>query len=73
MDTVKSIRNNYLKQTDVYMLADFPLTDEKRSSIIYYRQQLRDLPSTIGDVEIDIANIGWYFPVSPITMSNPTF
>jgi len=42
------MRNKYLRYTDKYVLPDFPLSDELRSAIISYRQQLRDLPEQVG-------------------------
>lgn len=36
-------RNMILKSTDVYMLPDFPITEEQREYIIEYRQYLRDI------------------------------
>ncbi len=42
------MRNKYLRYTDKYVLPDFPLSDELRSAIISYRQQLRDLPDQLG-------------------------
>lgn len=56
----RSKRNNLLKQSDVYMLSDFPMTEEKRQECLAYRQALRDLPSQIGFP----LNINW--PIKPI-------
>lgn len=39
------VRNGYLAGTDVYMLPDYPITDERRAVIMAYRQYLRDLPT----------------------------
>lgn len=44
----RNLRNKYLTITDKYVLPDFPLSDELRSAIIAYRQQLRDLPDQAG-------------------------
>jgi hypothetical protein len=42
------IRNKYLQLTDKYVLPDFPLSDELKTAIVSYRQQLRDLPNQSG-------------------------
>ena len=39
---VRSIRNQYLEQTDKYMIADYPVTDEEREIYKQYRTYLRD-------------------------------
>lgn len=40
------VRDGYLKDTDVFMLVDYPITDERRAVIRAYRQYLRDLPDS---------------------------
>lgn len=40
--TVRQARNNLLDQTDKYMIADFPITDEAREAMKEYRQYLRE-------------------------------
>lgn len=37
-------RNIILQSTDIYMLPDYPITEEERESYKQYRQYLRDLP-----------------------------
>lgn len=39
---VREIRDNALKQTDKYMIVDFPISDEDRETMKQYRQYLRD-------------------------------
>lgn len=39
---VREIRDNALEQTDKYMIADFPISDEDRETMKQYRQYLRD-------------------------------
>ena len=39
---VRSIRNQYLSETDKYMIADFPITEEQREEYKEYRAYLRD-------------------------------
>ena len=57
------MRNTLLKQSDVYMLPDFPISDEDRQKVIEYRQQLRDITNQDGWPN-DLENI--QIPVSPI-------
>ena len=42
----KLVRDGYLKDTDVFMLVDYPVTEERRAVIRAYRQYLRDLPDS---------------------------
>ena len=39
---VRSVRNQYLEQTDKYMIADYPITDDERELYKQYRTYLRD-------------------------------
>ena len=41
---VRSVRNQYLEQTDKYMIADYPITDEERELYKQYREYLRTYP-----------------------------
>ena len=41
---VREVRNNLLKDTDKYMLRDYPVEQLVLDSIIAYRQYLRDYP-----------------------------
>lgn len=41
-DEVRGVRNSYLAATDIYMLIDFPVTDDEREEYKDYRQYLRD-------------------------------
>lgn len=47
-------RDALLKATDVYMLSDFPISDEERELYKQYRQYLRDLPEAESFPEVDI-------------------
>ena len=44
-ECVRLIRNSYLSDTDKYMIADFPISDEERENYKLYRQYLRDYTS----------------------------
>ena len=41
-EQVRSVRNKYLKQTDKFMLVDYPITDDERELYKQYRTYLRD-------------------------------
>ena len=43
----RNIRNAYLSATDLYMITDYPITDEEREAYKAYRQYLRDY--TLGE------------------------
>lgn len=39
---VRSVRNQYLKQSDEFMIVDYPITDDERGLYRQYRVYLRD-------------------------------
>ena len=41
-EQVRAVRNQYLEQTDKFMIADYPITDEERELYRQYREYLRD-------------------------------
>ena len=41
---VRQVRNQYLEQTDKYMIVDYPITDEERELYKQYREYLRTYP-----------------------------
>ena len=41
---VRSVRNQYLEQTDKYMITDYPITDNERELYRQYRTYLRTYP-----------------------------
>ena len=43
---IRSVRNQYLEQTDKFMIADYPITDEERELYKQYRTYLRDYTLT---------------------------
>ena len=46
---VRSVRNQYLEQTDKYLsVSDFPIDDVTKEQYRLYRQYLRDYPETEG-------------------------
>lgn len=58
---IKQIRDDLLRESDVYMLSDYPISDEDRNLWIEYRQKLRDLtnqdawPNDLLNIEIPIS------------------
>ena len=43
---LRKIRDGLLKETDKYAIGDFPMSDDERTAMTQYRQELRDLPAT---------------------------
>ena len=43
-EQVRAVRNQYLEQTDKYMITDYPITDEERQLYKQYREYLRTYP-----------------------------
>ena len=41
---VRAVRNRYLEQTDKFMIADYPITDDERELYRQYREYLRTYP-----------------------------
>ena len=41
---VRAVRNQYLEQTDKFMIVDYPITDEERELYKQYRTYLRTYP-----------------------------
>lgn len=39
---VRAVRNQYLEQTDKYMITDYPISDDERELYKQYRTYLRD-------------------------------
>ena len=57
---VRSVRNSYLKETDVFMLTDYPVSDEEREKYKSYRAYLRTLPEKPDFPDIDVKTFsGW--------------
>ena len=43
-EQVRAIRNQYLEQTDKYMITDYPISDDERELYKQYREYLRTYP-----------------------------
>ena len=41
---VRAVRNQYLEQTDKFMIVDYPITDDERELYKQYREYLRTYP-----------------------------
>mgnify|MGYP003124094635 CR=1 FL=1 len=64
LESLRAVRNQKLKETDFYALADVTMSDDMKT----YRQQLRDLPkdyiTTDGkDLANDLVNLD--MPIKP--------
>ena len=46
---VRAVRNQYLKQTDKFMLVDYPITSSQKAKYKQYRAYLRDYPDSSED------------------------
>lgn len=58
---IRNKRNAILSSTDVYMILDYPISDEQRSQLIEYRKLLRDITNQVG------------FPKSVVWPDAPSF
>jgi len=64
LNELRSTRNLKLMQSDWTQLPDAPLTDAKKAEWVTYRQQLRDLPSSVTGLNSD-RTISANFPAEP--------
>ena len=48
-EQVRSVRNQYLKQTDKFLLSDYPITSTQKTKYKQYRVYLRDYPDSSED------------------------
>ena len=46
---IRAVRNQYLEQTDKFMITDYPITEEERELYRQYRVYLRDYPDSSED------------------------
>lgn len=66
---IRSIRNDLLQKSDIYVLPDFPhATPEARENWIQYRQALRDITKTVelseDGLSVKILSVIW--PAKPV-------
>ena len=43
--SVRAVRDSLLRETDLFMIVDYPVSDDDRESYKAYRQYLRDYPA----------------------------
>ena len=64
LDELKTLkraeRDRILQSTDIYMLADYPITDAEREQYKQYRQYLRDLPTSLSFPDVEILTFEEY-------------
>lgn len=46
---VRAVRNQYLEQTDKFLIADYPITSTQKAKYKQYRAYLRDYPDSSED------------------------
>ena len=64
LDELRISRNMKLLSCDWTQLADSPLTNDKKAEWATYRQELRDLPATVTDINDDrTITVNW--PTEP--------
>lgn len=56
---IRFTRDNLLRDSDIYMISDYPMSETMREQWRQYRQQLRDIPQQSGFPN----NITW--PIEP--------
>tara|TARA_B100000212_G_scaffold295381_1_gene238424 strand:+ start:820 stop:1035 length:216 start_codon:yes stop_codon:yes gene_type:complete len=63
---LRAKRNENLRETDCYMIPDWPISDSKKTEWRIYRQALRDLPENSSpefDENKQLIGVNW--PVKP--------
>ena len=48
-EQARAVRNQYLKQTDEFMIVDYPITSTQKAKYKQYRAYLRDYPASSED------------------------
>ena len=48
-EQVRAVRNQYLEQTDKFLLVDYPITSTQKTKYKQYRAYLRDYPDSSED------------------------
>jgi len=75
-ERVRAERDNLLKDTDKYLLSDYPITDSNKTSIETYRTSLRNIPTTYSDEEprnITFADNGNVSVDGSVVITMPSF
>jgi len=60
---VRPRRNMKLKETDKYMVSDFPMSAQSKEDLLAYREALRNMPDNLTEI-IDTEAIVW--PEMPV-------
>lgn len=50
-ERVRSQRDEFLKETDLYMVEDYPIVNELKNQFKVYRQNLRNIPETYSSTQ----------------------
>ena len=50
-ERVRSQRDELLKETDVYLISDYPISNEKKIELQDYRMSLRNIPETYSSTQ----------------------
>ena len=50
-ERVRSQRDELLKETDVYLISDYPISNEKKIELQNYRMSLRNIPETYSSTQ----------------------
>ena len=61
VDQIRQRRNQLLRETDIYVLQDFPITPEQLTEVKVYRQFLRDYMEQFKNIPVTQPN----FPTIP--------
>lgn len=61
MQELRSIRDDYLKESDWTQMPDSPLTATQKTAWADYRQALRDLPQNVGEIT-SLGEVVWPIP-----------
>ena len=62
MNAIRDERNSKMAETDIYLLADYPIAADKLAEWKTYRQALRDVPANNSSVT-DPSQVKW--PTKP--------
>lgn len=75
-ERVRAERDNLLKDTDKYLLSDYPISDSNKIKIQTYRTSLRGIPTTYSDEEprnITFADNGNVSVDGSVVITMPSF
>ena len=65
MNELRKLRNAKLQESDKYMILDYPISDEVKNEIKFYRASLRDLPELLKNQQLNVNNLFQNLPVQP--------